>query len=153
VILSKSKKALDELSFGTTIPVFDEPLAAPAETPDFSPKFLSTDIKTVKEIPVHNRNIILRLRDYQHVDDDTVSIFLNRKIIFSKQRISKKQKVLNIFLNSPTDVNEIILFAENLGKIPPNTSELIIIDGKDTHRLVIESNKQKSAAVYLRYQP
>lgn len=56
-------------------------------------------------------------------------------------------------MNPDIELNEIILFAENLGKIPPNTSQLIIIDGTNTYRLIIESDLQKSAAIYLKYKP
>ena len=50
-------------------------------------------------------------------------------------------------------LHELLLYAENLGLVPPNTSELILIDGETRHRVMIVSDKQKTAAIYLRYKP
>jgi hypothetical protein len=72
--------------------------------------------------------------------------------VLERQRISKKQIRLTLDMNPQIEVNELILFAENLGNIPPNTSQLLVIDGNITHRLIIESDKQKSAALYLKYK-
>ncbi len=152
VILSKSKQALNEFiaNDGFQRPYLIDTLPY---LPDFTPIFLATEIKKVKEVEVHNRQIELRISDYMKVDNDIITIYFNRQAIASKKTISKKQIRLNIDLDKNRDLNEIILFAENLGHIPPNTSQLVIIDGNITHRLVIESDKQKTAAIYLKYKP
>ncbi|MEJ6979562.1 hypothetical protein WG906_03825 [Pedobacter sp. P351] len=152
IILSKSKPDLEEFiaKDGFQQPFLKENIKP---RPDFTPTFLSTEIKKVKELEVHSKQIELRLNDYMKVDNDIVSIYFNRQAIASNKPISKKQIRLLINMDPGLELNEIILFAENLGRIPPNTSRLIIIDGNITHQLVIESDKQKTAAIYLKYKP
>ena len=152
IILSKSKQDLEQFiaNDGFHRPFLTETIRP---LPELTPEFLSTTIKRVKEIEVHNKQIELRISDYMNVDNDTVSIYQNRDRIAEKKRISKRPIRLNVNLDPRFEYNEIILFAENLGRIPPNTSQLLIIDGKNTHKLVIESDMQKTAAIYLKYVP
>ncbi|MBC8053692.1 MAG: hypothetical protein H7Y13_11565 [Sphingobacteriaceae bacterium] len=151
IILSRSKQSLEQfiLNDGFERPYLTETVKP---LPDFNPQFSGTTIKKVKEIEVSNRTVELLISDYQNVDNDTVSVYFNREVIAAKQRISKKNIRLSINLDSRLELNEIVLFAENLGRIPPNTSQLIILDGNLTHKLIIESDKQKSAAIYLKYK-
>ncbi|MFD2162578.1 hypothetical protein ACFSJU_09265 [Paradesertivirga mongoliensis] len=154
IVLSKTKTALNAyLHDPSAVQLAINSPPNLSVLPNFTPVFLNTSLKTVKEIEVRNRSLELRINDYMNVDNDTVSIYFNRDIVANKQRISKKQVRLNINLDSRLELNEIILFAENLGRIPPNTSQLLIVDGANTHRLMIESDKQKSAAIYLKYKP
>lgn len=152
IILSKSTKALEEFitKDGFQQPYLIDTLPALNE---LTTEFLKTSVKKVKQIEVHHKYIEFLINDYLHVDNDTVSVYLNRNLIVNKQRISKKQLRVSIKIDSRLPLNEILLFAENLGNIPPNTSQIVIIDGTNTHRLVIESDKQKSAALYLKYIP
>ena len=151
IILSRSKAALNRLNTGSTIPEVLDSISR--IIPEFTPTFLGTTIKNVKQIEVRNRNIQLQISDYEKVDGDIVSIYLNRALLASKQEISKKKIRLSVELNTSLSLNEIILFAENLGSIPPNTSRLTIIDGQTIHNLIIESDKQRTAAIYLKYIP
>ncbi len=121
--------------------------------PDFDTPFLDTEAKKVTEIVVHNRNLTLQLIDYLKVDNDTVSVYLNREILAKNIWISKRATVINFSINPQLENHELLLYAENLGEIPPNTSELLLIDGENTHRVMIVSDKQKTAAIYLRYKP
>ena len=95
----------------------------------------------------------IQLVDYMKVDNDTVSVYLNRNLLAKSIRIAKRPALLNFKLDTRIVHHEILLFAENLGQVPPNTSELILIDGINRHRVMIVSDKEKTAAVYLRYKP
>lgn len=67
--------------------------------------------------------------------------------------IVNKPSNYTLRLNRNQELHEIILYAENLGKIPPNTSNLRIYDGVKEHQILIRSTKEVSAVVYLRYAP
>jgi len=121
--------------------------------PVFTQDFNKTAVNKINEIEVTHPSLQLRIYDYLQVDDDTVSIYLNRNNLLKNVRISKQPVKIDFSLDTRIDVNEILLFAENLGKIPPNTSLVEIIDGTHTYRIKIESDKQKTAAIYLRYNP
>ena len=156
VILSRTVEGLNEFLYDHRDSVISaSPLTLNSERtiPDFNEPFLETEAKKVTEIPVHNKDLQLQLIDYLRVDNDTVSVYLNRAVMAKNIWISKRATVINFSLDPTIETHELLLFAENLGEIPPNTSELVIIDGKDTHRVMIVSDKQKTAAVYLKYKP
>lgn len=156
IVLARTREALEEYmqtnkdSVINTVQVMSNP--APPSV-DFSSPFLNTTPRRVKEIVVHNENLQIQLNDYSKVDNDTVSVYLNRNPLAKNIRISKRAVVVNFRLDTRIALHELLLYAENLGQIPPNTSSLFLVDGQRTHRILIESDKQKTAAIYLRYKP
>jgi hypothetical protein len=78
---------------------------------------------------------------------------LNRDILLKNIKITKRPTTINLKLDPRIELHEVLLYAENLGLVPPNTSELILIDGENKHRIMIVSDKEKTAALYLRYKP
>lgn len=157
VILSRSLTGLNKfLEEHKDSVIKSEPILTLSESPasmDFSAGFLETAPKKVTEIIVHNPDLQIQLLDYLKVDNDTVSVFLNRSILAKNVRISKRPSLINFKIDTRIELHEVLLYAENLGLVPPNTSELVLIDGEDRHRVMIVSDKQKTAAVYLRYKP
>ena len=117
------------------------------------PTFNSTSLSSPILLNVKKSILDLELRDYLKVDNDTVSVYLNRRLIINKLNIGKRPYRFSIRLNRSLPVNEVILFANNLGAIPPNTSYLTVDDGIAKHKLLIESTLQKSVAIYLNYKP
>lgn len=116
---------------------------------DNKPLFKNTELSPVV-LNVNSNSLNVEIKDYMKTDNDTVSIYLNRKLILNKLNISKKPFKFTIRLNKILASNELILYANNIGHIPPNTSLLIISDGEKKHRLLIESTLQKSVAIYLK---
>lgn len=102
-------------------------------------------------INVYNNVIHFEVKDYLREDNDTISVYHNRQLLLEKIRIAKKPKKFVLRLNRRSELHEIVLYAENLGSVPPNTSILTIIDGDRKHKVMIESTKETSAVIYLRY--
>ncbi len=156
VILSRTVAGLDEFLKENGDSVVTAQNLTIADNPpleiNFDAPFLNTEPKKVIEIPVNNLNLRIQLIDYMKVDNDTVSVYLNRSILAKDIRISKRATIINFQLDPNMEMNELLLYAENLGEIPPNTSELLVIDGDKTHRIMISSDKQKTAAVYLKHK-
>ena len=115
--------------------------------------FKNTTLSAPISINIKKPIIDLELRDYLKVDNDTVSIYLNRRLILNRINVTKKPLKFTLKINRNIAVNEIILYANNLGAIPPNTSLLSIDDGIQRHKILIESSLQKSVALYLNYKP
>lgn len=115
-----------------------------------NPTFKNTELSSPIVLSVKNYNLELQLKDYLKTDNDTVSIYLNRRLILNRINISKKPIKFNIRLSRNLASNELILFANNLGFVPPNTSLLTVSDGEKRHRILIESTLQKSVAIYLK---
>jgi hypothetical protein len=91
------------------------------------------------------------LYDNAIVDDDTVSVFVNKIPVLIKQRISAKPLSFNIKLNEPGKPVEIIMQAENLGSIPPNTAVMIIETANKRYEVRLSAGFEKHAAIIITY--
>jgi hypothetical protein len=93
----------------------------------------------------------VQLYDNGQVDGDTISIFLNQELILYKKGLSEKPIVLEIPVQLSKDY-ELIMFAENLGSIPPNTALMVFTSGKKKYEIYLSSTEIKSSAVRFRYE-
>lgn len=134
-------------------PIPREIMLAIAADSSSNMKFLNTELAKPIIIDVKSPVIKFEIRDYLKEDFDTVSIYLNRRPIAQRIGIFRKPYKQTFRLDENSELNEIILYAENLGLIPPNTSDLLIIDGNRKHQLIIRSTKETSAVIFLRYKP
>ena len=107
-------------------------------------------IEIVKTLFVDTSKITLELYDNGQVDGDTISIFLNEELILYKKRLSEQPITLDFPVQADRDY-KVILFADNLGSIPPNTALMVVTAGKRKFEIYLSSSEQKSAAVIFRY--
>lgn len=105
--------------------------------------------EVVQEFVVEKPEIKIELYDNAEIDDDTVSIFLNNTLLLHKKRLTDKPLTLHISAFPNTDY-ELMMFAENLGKIPPNTSLMVITAGNKRYEARLSSNEEKNAVVRFR---
>lgn len=103
----------------------------------------------VKRIETAKGEIQIAVYDNGEIDGDTVSIYHNNVLIRSHERLSQKPVSFTIGVNPAESHHEIIMVAENLGSIPPNTSVMIITTPDNRYRLMISSSEQKNAKVVL----
>jgi len=115
--------------------------------------FLQTKLSRPIIIEVTNNVIELEIGDYLREDGDIISVYHNRRQFIKNLAIVNRKSIHTLRLNRDTELHEIILYAENLGRIPPNTSTLKVFDGTKEHQIQIISSKEVSAVVYLRYNP
>ena len=101
----------------------------------------------VKKIETEESEIKIELYDNGEIDGDTVSIYHNNTLIRSHMRLSQKPVSLTIGVNPSQPHHEIIMVAENLGSIPPNTSLMIITTASNRYQVFISSSEQKNAKV------
>lgn len=119
---------------------------------NFPDTLYDTKVNKVEEIEVSHRTIELFLNDYEKVDGDKVSIYLNRQKIVDHFQIRKIPKKITVTLSEESPLNEILIQAENLGRIPPNTSLMKIKDGNKEYKVYISSDLKTTAAVYIKYK-
>lgn len=115
--------------------------------------FMQTKLARPIVLEVTNNVIELEIGDYLREDGDIISVYHNRRQFIKNLPIVNKKSIHTLRLNRDTELHEIILYAENLGRIPPNTSTLKVFDGTKEHLIQITSSKEVSAVVYLRYNP
>ena len=92
----------------------------------------------------------LSLYDNGEIDGDTVSVFMNGEIIMARQGLKASAIKKPIYITPGNEDFTLVLFAENLGKYPPNTGLLVVHDGEDVYNLRFSSDFQKSSGIVFR---
>jgi len=103
-----------------------------------------------KVLDVESDSVRLSFYDNGIIDGDSISVFLNQQLILKHQELEAKALVLYILLDSTRDVNEVSMFAENLGKYPPNTALMVVTDGKNRYEVFMSSSLKENATIKLR---
>jgi hypothetical protein len=128
--------------------VTEKKLSAPPEIVKFEKRKIAVN----NEIIVKSDSLRVTFYDNGEVDGDTISIFYNKVPILQKQNLSVQGVNLYIKLDSTTTVHDISMFAENLGRIPPNTALMIIHDGINRHEVFLTSTYETNGTVRIRRQ-
>jgi hypothetical protein len=91
--------------------------------------------------------------DYGEVDGDVVTIYVNNVAIVTKKPLGTSPIQVPIKLSAATPEVEVVMYAENMGTIPPNTAYMVVrVNGKK-YDATIESTEQKNASVKFIYKP
>ena len=68
------------------------------------------------------------------------------------QLVSEKPIILDLELDENIVKNEIILFAENLGSISPNTALIVVNSGDKRYQLFSNTDQGKNAVLVIEYR-
>lgn len=118
-----------------------------------TPSFEKRNTNILKTIEVENVSVKVDLYDNGEIDGDSISLFYNNKLILSHKRLSDKPITLTINVEDDKSVNELVMYAENLGSIPPNTALMIVTDGPKRYEVRITSDLQKSGTIRFVHKP
>ena len=122
-------------------------------TPVPTPKALANrQNELIKTIVVTSTEVSVDLYDNGTIDNDTVSVYLDKKLVVSKQRLTERAITVKLKLDADNDYHELVMVAENLGEIPPNTSLMVVKAGDKQYEVRITSNEQKNAVVIFKYE-
>jgi hypothetical protein len=119
----------------------------PAKVPTIEEKFINRKKVLTTEIPVTGDSVELRFYDNAEIDGDSISLFLNEKLIFQHIRLTGNAYSVKLAVSELKETNELIMVAENLGAIPPNTSYMVAIVGDKRYEARLESTEGSSAMV------
>ena len=106
----------------------------------------------VKTIYTGEGNIELSISDNEIVDGDSVTIFHNNEVLASHLFVSATPKKFIIPISKESPHHEIVLVAENLGRIPPNTALLTIEAGSQHYQLKASSDMSRNAVIVFEYR-
>jgi len=128
------------------------PMLPPRTVNDFSnvqeqPKRIE---EVVQVLEIEDDSVKIFLYDNGEVDGDSISIFLNTKLIASHQRLTNQAIRFTLPLDELLEYTDLTMFAENLGSIPPNTALMIVEGGNKTFQLRLSSTMEKSAKVRIK---
>jgi hypothetical protein len=106
----------------------------------------------IQVITVKVPQVQIYLYDNGEIDGDTITVYLNNKMVLSNKRLSTTPLSLNLLLDEDNTIQELTMVAENLGRIPPNTALMIVEAGIQRFRVQLTSTEQKNAVVRFRYE-
>ncbi len=159
---SKPKRNTDTSAMSTASVGNDAPIAVASQVSKpmmNTPTFIDPDIARIneefkkrkqvvnREIEVASDSVRLSFYDNAEVDGDSISVFLNKAIILSHQALSERAFNVYIQLDSTKEINEVSMFAENLGKYPPNTALMVVSDGEKRFEVFLSSDFKGNATV------
>lgn len=123
--------------------------------PETKPKQAAAEIRgriieTIQSVNYTADSLVISLYDNGEVDGDTVSVLMNGNVIMPMVGLSTKAVHKTIYTKDITDSIQIVMYAENLGSLPPNTGLLIVYDGKERYEIRFSGDLKKNAAIVFR---
>ena len=110
--------------------------------------------KEIGRVIVNDKTVTLNVYDNGTVDGDTVSIFYNGRRILDRKKLSEKPITLDLILDENTNLHSIVLFAHNLGSIPPNTALVVLTTpSRKRFELFSSATLQQNAEIVFEYVP
>ena len=102
----------------------------------------------IATIPVRGTDTVkVVLYDNGEIDGDSVSLYMNNELLLQHYKLTAQPKVLLVAIDKSLPVNRLVLFAENLGTLPPNTALMeVTVHGK-TYELFLSTDYKKNASV------
>ena len=101
----------------------------------------------MKEITVEHDSISVTLYDNGTVDGDSITLIFNGKILTEHSLLTEKPLTFKIKIVPGGGRNELQMYAENLGSIPPNTALMVIYDGDKRYEVSVKSSASSNGTV------
>ncbi len=147
-------------------PAPDQTVVVPKKEPPqpSKQKVAPSNIPVPKEIKERSNNLFrtlitnspeikIELFDNGEIDGDTITVYDNNQVIASRKGLTGKPITLSITASEMVPVHEIVMVANNLGSIPPNTAMMVVTTGGKRYEVFISSDEKQNAKVVIRYQP
>lgn len=121
--------------------------------PGIEEKFTTRQKQFIKEIPVTGDTVELRFYDNAEIDGDSISLFLNDRLLMKNIRLTANAFSVKLALSDLKESNELVMVAENLGSIPPNTAYMMAMVNGQRHDAYLASTEGSSAMIRLIKSP
>ena len=106
----------------------------------------------VNTVTLQSPDVKIDLYDDGIIDGDSVTVFINNKLLLYRQMLTDRP--LTIHFNAfPNTEYELVMYADNLGTIPPNTALLMVTSGSEKYKAFMSSSEQTSATIRFIYKP
>jgi len=100
-------------------------------------------------VEIDSDSLQLSFYDNGVIDGDSISVYLNEQPIIKNSKLTSVATKQKIYVGGLTEIR-LLLVAENLGSIPPNTGLLVIRDGDKTYQVNFTADMQTNASILLR---
>ena len=110
------------------------------------------DNPLVKKITTASTDILIELYDNGEIDGDTITVYDNNEVVAFRKKLNKTPITLHITATAGNPHHEIVMVANNLGSIPPNTALMVVTTEGKHYEMFISSDEKKNAKVVIDYK-
>jgi hypothetical protein len=110
------------------------------------PLIASRETVMESQIEIKKDSFTVEIYDNGEIDGDTVTLFYNGKAIVQHQMLRATPITLKLSAEVGTS-NQLIMYADNLGKVPPNTGLMIVKDGNLRYEVRLSTDMKKSSMI------
>ncbi len=103
-----------------------------------------------QEFELEVDTVLISLYDNGEIDGDTISVLLNETTVVSRQLLSARPIQFKIPLDSLSEFVEVVMVAENLGSIPPNTALMIVEAGGKSYKIGMSSSLDVNSSIRIK---
>ena len=122
----------------------------PAEAKLAAVEVAGRKTNVIQSVYFESDSLVLTLYDNGVIDGDTVSVLMNGRIIIARQMLTTDYNSKVIYIDPGTDSIMLVLYAESLGTIPPNTGVMVVHDGNKAYDVGFSTDFQTNAGIILK---
>jgi hypothetical protein len=130
--------------------VADKIIARPVVNMPITEEYKKRQNVVQKEIETRSDSLKVDFYDNGEIDGDSISIFLNNKLIAFNRMLSDRAVHFEFPVDSTIEYTDITMFADNLGSIPPNTALMVVTDGDKRYEIRMAANMNENATLRIR---
>ncbi len=106
----------------------------------------------VKTIYSDDESVLIELYDNGTIDNDTISVYNNNELVVKRGRLAVNPITIKVNNTATDPYHELVIVAENLGEIPPNTALMVVTAGKKRYEVFLDSDEARNAKVIIQYK-
>ncbi len=133
-------------------PVTQNTETKPAAEKAVPAEFEKRSTKEAQVLQVKSSKIKVDIYDDGDIDNDIVSVYFNKALVVANKSLTAKAYSFTVDL-AEGKPNELVLYADNLGSIPPNTALMIITDGSNRYEVRLSADLKNNASIRFELKP
>lgn len=108
------------------------------------------EVVDAETIQVNARKLKVRVWDHNTIDGDIVSLKWADTWVLSEYTLTGEAREIEVTLQGFEQ--RLILFANNVGQVPPNTAMISVFDGVKVHRIELNADFEHSESLLVQYR-
>lgn len=144
--ITKAVKRYKEQIESTNNSTVTNGTAAPKNTVITPAALEKRPVKDTRVLQVSSNKIKVDLYDDGEIDNDIVTVYFNNALLVEKRSLTAQAHSFTVDLDQGK-TNELVLYADNLGNIPPNTALMIITDGINRYEVRLSADLKNNASI------
>ncbi|MBP6688322.1 MAG: hypothetical protein KA160_10740 [Lacibacter sp.] len=107
--------------------------------------------KVFETIPIEEEEITVNLYDNAEIDGDIITVLFNGEVVVLQKTLSDKPITVKLKAIRGRD-NTLTMYAENQGRVPPNTAIMRVQNGDDYYKVFLSADDKKNGSVVFRFK-